>query len=73
MRGLLPLYPSGTMNDATPDGALRGGSETKKIQEKLLTSVPRRSPEEAVHSREYDFYGSCVNQIDSCLFQQNAL
>jgi hypothetical protein len=72
MRGLLPHYPSGTMNDATPDGAPRGGSETKNSRKTPDSRASERS-EEVVHRREYDFYGSCVNQIDSCLFLQSQI
>jgi hypothetical protein len=72
MRGLLPHYPSGTMNDATPDGAPRGGSETKNSRKTPDSRASERS-EEVVHRREYDFYGSCVNQIDSYLFLQSQI
>jgi hypothetical protein len=71
MRGLLPVYPSGTMIAASPDGAsLCGGSVTKNSKNSL-PAVPRRSPEAGALFIEYDFHGSGVNRIDSCLFLQS--
>ncbi len=72
MPKLLPLSPSGTMNTAAPDGTPPrriGGKNSKKS----LPPVPMRGPEAFVLRREYDFYESGVNRIDSCLFLQNLI
>ena len=70
MLGLFPLYPSGTMNTATPDGASLWRIEDKKFKKNSLEAVPRRGPEAVVHRREYDFHGSGVNS-SSCPFLQS--
>jgi hypothetical protein len=70
MRGLLPLFPSGTMNTAAPDGATprRNGDYQKKYS---LMPMPRRGPETGDLRIQDDFHDSGVNRIDSCLFLQN--
>jgi hypothetical protein len=47
MRGLLPIYPSGTMNAATPDGAPPWRIGDQKIK-KTLPAVPQRGLEAEV-------------------------
>jgi hypothetical protein len=70
MLGLFPLYPSGTMNTATPDWASLWRIEDKKFKKNSLEAVPRRGPEAVVHRRDYDFHGSGVNSR-SCPFLQS--
>ena len=38
---------------------------------KIMPAVPRRGPEAGFHRIHYDFHGSGVNSIDSCLFLQS--
>ena len=49
MRGLLPLYPSGTMIAAAPkQGAPAAGQRLKKFKKTPCPAVPRRGPEAGV-------------------------
>jgi len=52
------------------NGLPRGGSGTNNSK-KILPAVPRRGPEAGLHRIHYDFHGSGVNHIDSCLFLQS--
>ena len=54
------------------DDRRRGGSVTNNYKQfkKILPVVSRRSPEAGFHRIHYDFLGSGVNHIDSCLFLQ---
>ncbi len=70
MRGLLPLYKSGTMITVAPDGAPPRRIVTK-IQKNSLPAVPRRGHEAVVLRRENNFHGSGVSRINSCLFLQS--
>jgi hypothetical protein len=61
MRGLLPFYPSVTMNAAAPDRTPPRRIGDKKFKKNSLPAVPRRDPEAEVLRIEYDFHGSGVN------------
>ena len=61
MRGLLPLYPSGTMIAAAPDGSPPWRIGDYKFKKNSLPAVPRRGPEAGVLRRYYNFPGSGVN------------
>jgi hypothetical protein len=54
------------------NGRPRGGSGTNNFK-KNLPAVPRRIPEAGFHRMYYDFHGSGVNHLDSCLLLQNPL
>ena len=54
------------------DDRRRGGSGKNNYKQfkKTLPVVSRRSPEAGFHRIHYDFLGSGVTHIDSCLFLQ---
>ncbi len=53
------------------NGRPRGGSVTNN--KKTLPAVPRRGPEAGFHRIHYDFHGSGVDHIDSCLYLQSRI
>jgi hypothetical protein len=59
------------MNAAAPEGAPRGGSETKNSKNSL-PAVPQRGPEAGVLRIKLDFHCFCMNSR-SCLFLQSHL
>jgi hypothetical protein len=65
---LLPFHSSGAMNAATPNGAPQRISVT--IPKTSLPAVSLRSTEVKVFRISYDFHGSGVDPIRSCLFVQ---
>ena len=70
MLGLVPLFPSGTMNTAATDGVPpRWNGDYQKKYSQL--PVPRRGPEAGDLRIQDDFHDSGVNRIGSCLFLQN--
>ena len=58
------------MDAAAPEGSppRRIGTNNSK---KTLPAVPLRGPEAGFHRIHYDFHGSGVNHLDSCLFFQS--
>jgi hypothetical protein len=59
--GSLPLYPSGTMIAAAPDGSPPWWIGDYKFKKNSLPAVPRRGPEAGILRREDDSHGSGVN------------
>ena len=57
---------------AAPEGLPPRRISNKQFQ-KTLPAVPRRGPEAGFHRVYYDFHGSGVNPIDSCLFLQKRI
>ena len=55
---------------AAPEGSPPRRIGNKQFK-KPLPAVPRRGPEAGFHRIHYDFHGSGVNPIDSCLFLQS--
>jgi hypothetical protein len=66
---VLPLSPSGTMIATAPDGVSCASDRLLK-KKYSLPAVRRRGPG-AGSFIEYNFHGSGVNRIDSCLFLQS--
>ena len=62
--------PPFTMIAAAPEGSPPRRISNKQFK-KTLPAVPRRGPEAGFHRIHYDFHGSGVNHIDSCLFLQS--
>ena len=57
---------------AAPEGSPPRRISNKQFK-KLLPAVPRRGPEAGFHRIHYDFHGSGMNSIDSCLFLQSRI
>jgi hypothetical protein len=57
---------------AAPEGSPPRRISNKQFK-KTLPAVPRRGPEAGFHPIHYDFHGSGVNPIGSCLFLQSPL
>jgi len=68
MRGLLLLYPSGTIN-AAADGAPPRWIGNSKFKKNSLPVVPRRGPDTEVLRIEDDFYGSGVSVSTNPIFK----
>ena len=60
-----------TMISAASEGSPPRRISNTTIQKKLQPAVPQRGPEAGFHRIHYDFHGSGVNPIDSCLFLQS--
>jgi hypothetical protein len=70
MLGLVPLFPSGTMNTAAPKQV--APAVERDYQKKYsLMPMPRRGPETGDLCIQDDFHDSGLNRIGSCLFLQN--
>jgi hypothetical protein len=58
---------------AAPEGLPPRRISNQTIQKITLPAVPLRGHEAGFHRIYYDFHGSGVNHIDSCLFLQSRI
>ena len=64
MRGLLPIFPSGTMIAAAPKQGFLSGGWVNKNKKNYLPAVPRRGPEAGVLRKvKFSWFGSEPDQF----------